>query len=31
MRWDDLFERADEYEVTVADVTDATESLRTDE
>jgi hypothetical protein len=31
MRWEELFERAAEYEVTVADVTDATESLRADE
>jgi len=30
MRWDDLFERAAEYEVTVADVTEATETLRDD-
>jgi hypothetical protein len=31
MRWDELFERAAEYEVTVADVTEATESQRADE
>lgn len=30
MSWDDLFERAGAYDVTVADVTDATESLRDD-
>jgi len=30
MRWGDLFERAAEYEVTVADVTETTESLRDD-